>query len=693
MTAPLVPILFPLPTDGGRDKTYSELTRSMSCTCPAGAILKPSIAPIPGFNLGDIIADQAKLLTAFSGAYSALVVVMKLVSCIIDVICALVNPFSVIAAVVRLFGTCLPDFILLLPQLAVPAIILCMIKIILAIITYIVTVIIPLIQDIISNIADLIDVIETGNQQAAKAVAFKVVSLIKELYNVVGILAALDAVLAMVKALLSLGIGIPCGGGGGSCGGCGDDQCPSVFENTTLSGSDGALTTYLTYGGTSLNYLMYFSSASHEDDFLTLRAFFPEGVDYTSFTEIDKVPYSLYCDGYYIVKSISDEGVLSLAQLQDPQHTDGYLSSVYRSAKAQADVDANGRYARFGTTSATPQFSSSDGYDNAYLELMDMDETGALKNSGTFKIASVYDGYNVKLDHVSNNAWDALSSYAPSDPPSGAGAQLVWRKIKLPSNGSSLDFTLTINHEELIRRNMIGVGCHPSVRAAVRGAKNRSPYLDTAVPALPDIDGYAAAAVACITAIAPVDVDSQYVLDNYGSIAQAAALAPECVIEAMSALSNGMTAYASEIYPRVFSQDKSLLTANRPVQVVGGNIVISIVPIDINGNRLADDLPAGLVDIKAFTTFGTLSAVEEVLDESGVSTGEFRATLTSRTVGNASVTATVADRYISDFDTTLDTPDYVPRELALSFIESKPADTAPQDSRESLGVAGTGGEK
>jgi len=151
--------------------------------------------------------------------------------------------------------------------------------------------------------------------------------------------------------------------------------------------------------------------------------------------------------------------------------------------------------------------------------------------------------------------------------------------------------------------------------------------------------------------------------------------------------------YAGEIYPRIFSLDKSLLTADRYIQVAGGDIVVSIVPMDINGNRLADDLPPGVIDVKAFTTFGTLSAVEEILDAQGVSTGEFRATLTSRIIGTAEVTATVADRYISDFDTALNPPDYVTRQLTLSFVESRPADTMPQDSREPLGIAGTGGVK
>jgi hypothetical protein len=597
----------------------------------------------------------------------------------------LVNPFSTIAAVVRLFGSCLPDFILLLPQLAIPAIILCIIKIILAFITWVVTVLIPLIQDIIANVQDLIEAFDSGNKHAIQAVAFKIVSILKELQNVLGILAALDAVLAMVKALMGLGIGIPCGG---SCGGCGGEQCPPVFDNSSLSGTDGILTATPMYSGDLLNYWLTFSSAANNENFLALRPFFPTGIDYGSITDITKVPYALYCDGYYAVTSVDEDGLLSLIQLSQPQHNDGYLSSVYNLLGVPTSVDPTGQYARFGTRAAKPQFSSSDASGSVYLELVDSDSTGAAKNNGTFKIVSVYDGYNVKLDHIDASAWEIQNSYNPS---SGAGSTIVWRKVCALSSLAARPYTLYINHEELIRHSVISVGCHPAVKSAVQGAKNRNPDLDVPIPTLPDVDGYVAAAVGCITAIAPLDVDSQYVIDNYGSIAQGAVVAADCITSALASLATGLVSYAGEIYPRMFSLDKSLLLADRMTQIAGGDIIVSVVPIDINGNKLADDLPPGVVEVKIFTTFGTLSSVEEILDDSGVSTGEFRAVLTSRVVGIAEVTATVADRYVSDFDTTLNPPDYVPRTLELSFVEARPADTKPQDTREPLGIAGTGG--
>ena len=118
----------------------------ISCLCSGGAVIKPGSLPSATINLGYIVVDHSKLLAAFTSIYSMIAVILKTIACIIDVLCALPNPFATIKAVIRLFGTCLPDLILLFPQFAIPAIIICIIKIILAIIEYITEVIIPITQ-------------------------------------------------------------------------------------------------------------------------------------------------------------------------------------------------------------------------------------------------------------------------------------------------------------------------------------------------------------------------------------------------------------------------------------------------------------------------------------------------------------------------------------------------------------------
>jgi hypothetical protein len=680
MGQPNNPILFPLPTDGGHPSTYSELLEQLSCICVGGAQIKPSTPPNATINIGDIIADHAGKLSVLMSAYGIMTAIMQIISCIMDVLCALLNPFSVIFAMIRLFGTCLPNFILVLPQLAIPAFIICLIKIIFAITSYIVNVMIPIMQDIIENIQNLTDAIDEGNNDAKEAVVFKLVSLIKELYNILGIMSALDAILLMVRALIDAGFELPCGGSGGSCDGCGDDQCPDIIQETSFSGTDGALSVF--YDSDGIDYYISFSSASRNNDFLTLRDFFPRGFNYDDLDDIDRAPYTLEVgSNTFVIRSVSSVGVLSISQIPNPQLNDGYLSGVYNSSGTITTIDPTNQFVRFGTD--TDSFFTSD--VGSYLEIFETNTNlDATKNSGTFPITAVYDGYNVKLDHGTGTDFD-LDGYATSMNPN---AHLIWRKlISAPSTSRGRSFRVDINHAELIRHNMIGLGCHPDIRSTIEGTNNRVPAVsDTTLPDFPDVEGFIDEATACLEQIAPIDVDSDYVLDNYGTMAQATASAAVCITNSLNSLNSVMADYIEEIYPPLFSGENSLLSSDVSTIIVGGIINITITPIDIYGAKLSEGLPTGTIDVKAFTDFGTISSVQEGTDDDGLSSGIFSVTLTSDIIGEANVTASVADTFISDFDETLDPPDLVTRQLELSFT-AHPRGSAPGGP--SGGAAGT----
>ena len=672
--------------DGGIPKTYPELIRQLTCTCAGGAQIKPSPPPHATVNIGDVIADHAGKLSALAAAYGIMAVIMQVISCIIDVLCAMMNPLAVIAAMIKLFGVCIPEFILILPQLAIPAKILCLIKIIIAIVEYIITVIIPLILDIIRNIQDLISAITTGNQDALNAVAFKITQLMKEILNALGILAALDAIILMIKTLIDAGFGLPCSGGGGSCSECGEDQCPSVMQSRTLTGSDGRMT--ILFGPDGFSYFIRFLSASNQANFKSLREFFPDGVDYSNTDDTDKVPYTLTVGSMtYIVAGVDAGGGLYLRTAQNPQLDDGYLSSVTSPviAGVPTPVDAvtPGQYIRFGTN--TLSFSSSD--VNGFVEMFETNASlDSTKNSGTFKVTAIYDGYNAKLDGKAASAWDGYNTLDPN-------AHMIWRKQpRAPGAGALLQYTFGINHDELIRRSMIGLGCHPDVKAAIEGTRNRLPVVDdTALPDLPDVSKLIADATSCITSVvSPDELDTQWVLDNYGTLGQDVTNMGVCVADALNDLREEMVDYAEEIYPRIFDAENSVFSADKEIVIVGGDAVVTIIPLNIYGTKLAEDLPPGVIDVDAFTNFGTLSSVEEVVDATGTSTGEFRATVTSTNKGTALLTASVANIFISDFDENLDPPDLVTRSLAVKFVDdpSKVSDGKPADSKEPLGIAG-----
>ena len=367
MANPKNPEQFPLRKDGMIQETYPEFVNELNCTCPGGAIIAPSPLPSATKNLGDIIADQAKLLSAFTSAYGMITVVMRMVACIIDVICSLMNPFSVVFAVIRLFGTCLPQFVLIFPQFAIPAIIICVLKIVLSIIEYVLEVIIPIINDIISNISMLVNAFKKQNADAQAAIAFKIVSLIKELQNIIGILSALAALWEMIQALLKLGIAIPCGGSGGSCVGCGDDQCPSTLQQTEINGTDGVM--IVLYGDNPFDFQLRFFSSSKQTDFLTIREFFPKGFDFALVSSENDVPYTLTVNSTtYMITGVDSGGTANISYIQSEFDSDGYLSSVYNGGTVSDP------YVRFGTDTAT--FNSS--YVNRYIEIQEeRDETYA----------------------------------------------------------------------------------------------------------------------------------------------------------------------------------------------------------------------------------------------------------------------------------------------------------------------------
>jgi hypothetical protein len=625
-----------------QEKTYSQWLDQLHCTCPAGAQIRPSSLPSATIDLGDIIADHTRVLSSFTSAYNVVVVVIKMINCMIEVLCCLTNPFCLIFAIIRLFSSCLPDFILLFPQLAVPAIIICVIKIILAMIEYILTVLLPLIREVIENIEDLIDAFSDENQDAITAIAFKLAALIKELYNVLGILAVLGALWTMIKALLSAGIAFPCGGSGGACSECGDSDeiCPTTLQQTSLSGTDGQF--IILFGSDGFSFQVLFYSASRKSNFLQIRRFFPRGLDYAGVKDEDDVPYILNItqpDGSiskYMVASVDSWGYSTLYQLPTDYLYDGYLTNTEMNGLPFIDpLDA-----RFNTKTET--FTFSLGAVDRYITMQDT--RGAFQsytNGGSWKIQSKYDAYNVLLKRT-DGSWDYG---APNE-------HIRWKlEPAAPTVLNGLRFELEINHEELIRHGLIGVGCHPAVQATKTALKNRFPDMANLVlPTLPDFDILLSNINSCISKVAPIDVDSQYILDNYQTIATEIVNLNGCITSTLDDFKSEAEDYAKQIYPIIFdpeaSADGYYFSVTPETQIVGQYSNIELIPFDRNGGRLGVTVPPGIVEVDFETNFGTLSPVEIELDGYDP-TGSY---ISSLNPGVATITARVGGRDVAYFD-------------------------------------------
>jgi len=642
-------------------KTYSEQLDQLKCTCPAGAQIRPSSLPSATIDLGDIIADHTRILSTFTSAYGVVTVVLKMVACIIDVLCCLVNPFCIIFAIIRLFGTCIPDFILIFPQFALPAIIICLVKIILAIVEYILEVLLPIILDIIQNIQDLIDAFNDDNQDAVEAVGFKLAALIKELYNILGILAVLNGIWVMVKALLSAGIGIPCGGSGGSCSECGGDEiCPEILQQTSFSGTDGQFV--ILFGSNGFSFQILFYSSSHKLDFIQMRNFFPRGLDYAEVKNEEDVPYILNITQSsgavqkYVVTSVDSSGYSTLYQLPPEYISDGYLSSTDINNVPLTDP----LEARFNTKTET--FTSSS--VGSYVTMSDIRGISQSQiNGGSWKIQNYYDGYNVLFKRSS----DVWSYGAPSE-------HLRWKlEPSVPSITNNLNFELEINHEELLRHGLINVGCHPAVKATREALVNRFPDMEATLPDLPDFDSLVNNISECIGKVAPIDVDTEYVLNNYQTIATEITGLYDCVSDQLNGFKNDAIDYAKEIYPVLVDPETSEFDVEPRIQIIGLDANIQAIPYDRNGGLLGVTVPPGIVEIDFETNFGS---VGEVIENN--TTGQYISTITSFTPGIANIKAKIGGRYISYFNGN----NLIPKEVSVEFITSEEA------RRRSLAITG-----
>ena len=657
MAAPNISPRLGLPNESDIPITYSELMEQISCLCSGGAVIKPGSLPSATINLGDIVVDHSKLLAAFTSIYSMIAVILKTIACIIDVLCALPSPIATIKAIIRLFGTCLPDLILLFPQFAIPAIIICIIKIILAIIEYITEVIIPITQDIIANLKAIKDAFNTGNQDSVAAISFKLASLFKEIFNIFGILDALAPILDVIKALLNLKIKLPCRGGGGSCDGCGDDQCPSLLQESEVTGTDGILS--VIYNGDGIeDYEIYFTSPSRVLDFISIMDFFPKSIDYNNITDLEEVPYSITVGGNsYIAKYVDGSGNMNLQHTKPTLMDDGYLNSV----EPGGGSFSNPKYYHFGTDTET----FTPAMINDYIVLNDGSNS---INSGTWRIANIYDGYNISVEHTIDNAWVSSND-------------VYWRLPNTaPSSAINQTYTLEINHNELIRADMIGLGCHPAVKLEVDGLAERYPELDNDLDELPDVDQFKDDLINAVPV--PTNVDQQYILDNYDTINVDNMLSD--LNGVLDSFNSDIITYHQGIYGQVFDPEKTALAflAVPDIQIVGTDVSISLTIYDRSGGILGKGLFDQIYDVKIVSNSGAISSTEPILDSDGKLTGTYVATLTSSDEELIDITATVGGIDVAEYINNI----MEPKVLQVRFVSSR-EDAIDKASSEPVGKA------
>jgi len=230
-----VPSVLPVPSipfPDGFPEDLLDLMNRLQMLIPPGA-LKPQLNPNFGKDVYDAIMKLLDQFMPFLMLYKFFLPILNLIICIIEVLCALMNPFALISALNRLFTQCIPEFLNLFPIFALILMIISLLLLLLALILYIIDQILKFIKAILRNINALAKAFNSANATSVLAIAKKLGALLCIFQNLFVLLALFGIIIQVIKDILSLIFSIPpCDGGGpGSTDGCcAATYCPTIVQ-------------------------------------------------------------------------------------------------------------------------------------------------------------------------------------------------------------------------------------------------------------------------------------------------------------------------------------------------------------------------------------------------------------------------------------------------------------------------------
>ena len=614
----------------------------------------------------DVLGVIWKLLDSFTpvlSLYTFFLPILELLLCIIEILCALTNPFALAIAIERLMLICIPDFLKLFPFLALIIMIISLLLLILALIIYLIERVLALIELIIHNIVILIKAASRQDGDSILAITKKLGDLLCFLQNLFVIFALIATIINLIKSIFSLVFKLPpCSpnnGGGSSC--CSPDFCPAfISNNQTITSSTGNFLYFnevgidsglvLPFGFPPIvsiirneSWQFYDPNLVQDQQFInitnafdlpsgTSKIFFPSGVTYTATTDPSSTPY-----------------VISFRLLYDP-------------AAYSSTTTGNPRYIRIqNAIVAVPPTTGTLDYNSAFTDPFD----GTLNLIGGSITED--DGKTPVVDSNNNpytiqSFFHAPINQHPNAPPG---------PTPLSTDGvlySNITYTFTINAIVLAGYSIITMGCIPSVAAAKNfinatiGAQFNMAgvQLGELIPLLPDMD----AAQQCIA-------------DNITTFRSS--ISPESAVQfqtnimaCLTDIQNSTTTALTAAVTAGVDQYTSTFTIDPNIQFINYPIIITVALHEGNNNLITNNLPpttatAIASQLSAITTFGITTPF--VYDGYQF----FTAAINSTMPGNGTIKILFNGNYISTLTIPTDLtqpPSVAITVLDYTFVES-----------------------
>lgn len=677
------PIQFPLPniklpTDLLED--LLDLVNSLGLIFPSSTF-KPNINEFTKTIL-DAISNLLSQIAPFLSFYNFIMAFLKLILCIIEVLCAIPNPFKIAAAMVKLFKECLPPFIALFPFIALIAMIIALLLLILALIEYIIATIIALIEEIIKNIKILGQGITLQDAEATIAAIQKISDLLCIMQNIMAIFVALGAIMAIIQALALIGGGSVCDGDD-PLGCCSADVCPSFIKESPFSSTAGQLKYYnkidvdiatalgispelaalFNIGPTRIErWQLVDTSATTPHYFVEIisqatgATFWPEGVVFDSTTVQDKFPYTV-----------------DLRFELDPKQfvSDDKLGSRKMQIKGCGVV----RKPYIGLTDQQQQIDLTSLVNPAL-------------NRGTLNLEGglVYEDDGI-TKYMVGDTQATLNTFIHDDPSSSLIAQTTDDGIVF----SDVEFTFNPNFGTLMSYTLITAGCMPdvSIEKAIFNNVLASEDVRAVIDKLPARQpGQVIASTGFLPNVAGAQDCVINALNDFRKnvSVETAAVFQASALTCLNDLKEQTQDLVCQAIIAATSQYKSTISLDADVQFTSKAITASLTIKDANNTDIGINIPAHCVPeveakIKSEITFG------EITDFKYDGKKLFNAQITSKNSGSGQLTVLFNGKVLSTITSDPNVGNTIIQENVLnySFVG---VTTTPAVRRDATDVSG-----
>jgi hypothetical protein len=633
------PIQIPLPSfdlPSNLLEDFPGLISALTALFPSGTFIAN-----PEFSMKtifDVVGKVLSMLQPYLSFYNFIMALLKMITCIIEVLCAIPNPFALAVKLQKLFKECIPAFLALFPFLALILMIIALLFLILALIEYIIATVISTIELLIKNLVSLVASIELQDAQSILAITQKIASLLCFIQNILSVLIAIAAILAIIKSLSLIGGGPICGDDS-EC--CDPSICPPFIKNTP----DGISTT-----NGKMIYLKQVGA-----DIATIFSLPPEVAALLNISPIREERWQLVDNLpsiYPIINIITPSSVDNI-YWPDPLVFDD--KTTKRAAPYTVDLRVKVNPIVFGH----PDINGSRFFRikdcivvrKPYVGILDFANLLQLDNlSGTLNIEGglVFedDGttpYNINGKQATLNNFIHQTASTASTPPTTDDS----------IDFDNIEFTWKPNVAVLAGHNLTTIGCIPtvSIEKSVQNAIILAEGIEPVAVKLPPVspDGFLPDVLGAQKCVSDALANFRQDVSPEG-----AALFQQIAVTCLTTLRDQTSAALCNAIIAAVSQFKSTIMLDNDVQFTTRKIEVTVVLNDPSGTSVSNRIPETCVPIiesklLGYVTLGTITSFKY----DGI--GAFKAEITSDTAGSGEISVSfdgkVFNKTIADINT------------------------------------------